>query len=75
MAASINRKSPWIIRGVFSTQSEMDLFATIIDSIQSLTIFEKHSISSFSQDYKCASSKFKQKHGGLSFISQKKLEP
>ena len=49
----------------------MELFANIFGSIQPLTIFAKHSVLDVSQGYKCASSKTKQKHGSLSFISQK----
>ena len=46
----------------------MDLFANILDCIQPLTIFAKHSVLGVSQG-KCASDKNKQKFGALSFTS------
>ena len=48
----------------------MELFANIVDCVQPLTIFAKHSILGISQGYKCASDKTKQKLGSLSFILQ-----
>ena len=49
----------------------MELFANIVNCIQSLTNFAKHSILRVSQGYKCASDKTKQKLVALLFISQK----
>ena len=48
----------------------MELFANIVDFIQPLNIFAKHSILHVSQG-KFASNKTKQNLGALSFISQK----
>ena len=48
----------------------MKLFANLVDCIQLLTIFAKHSILGVSQG-RCASGKTKEKLGELSFISQK----
>ena len=48
----------------------MELSANIVDYIQSLTIFTKHSILGVSQD-RCSSGKTKEKLGALSLISQK----
>ena len=48
----------------------MELFANIVDCIQPLTIFAKHSILGVSQG-RCASGKTKEKLNALSFISQK----
>ena len=48
----------------------MELFANIVDYIQSLTVFAKHSILGVLQG-RCASCKTKKKLGALSFISQK----
>ena len=53
-----------------SKTSKMELFGNIVDCIQPLTIFAKHSILGVSQD-RCASGKTKEKLGALSFISQK----
>ena len=49
----------------------MEPFANIVEYIQPLTIFAKHSILGVSQG-RCASGKTKEKLGALSFISQKK---
>ena len=48
----------------------MELFANIVDCIQSLTSFAKHSILGVSQG-RCASGKTQEKLGALSFISEK----
>ena len=48
----------------------MELFANIVDCVQLLTIFAKHSILGVSPG-RCASGKTKEKLGALSFISQK----
>ena len=48
----------------------MELFTNIVDSIQSLTIYAKHSILGVPQG-RCNSGKSKEKLGALSFISQK----
>ena len=48
----------------------MELFANIVDCIQPLAIFAKHSILGVSQGI-CAFAKSKEKLGNLSFISQK----
>ena len=48
----------------------MELFANIVNCIQLLIIFAKHSILGVSQG-RCASGKTKEKLGALSFISQK----
>ena len=48
----------------------MELFASTVDSIQSLTIYAKHSILGVPQG-RCTSGKSKEKLGALSFISQK----
>ena len=48
----------------------MELFPNIVDYIQPLTIFAKHSILGVSQG-RCASVKTKEKLDALSFISQK----
>ena len=53
-----------------SKTSKMKLFGNILDYIQPLTIFAKHSILGVSQG-RCASNKTKEKLGALSFISQK----
>ena len=50
----------------------MELFANIVDYIQTLTIFTKDFILVFSQG-KCASDKTKQNLGALSLISHKIL--
>ena len=49
----------------------MEPFANIVEYIQPLTLFAKHSILGVSQG-RCASGKTKEKLGALSFISQKK---
>ena len=48
----------------------MEIFANIVDYIQPLTIFVKHSMLGASQG-RCGSVKTKEKLGALSFISQK----
>ena len=48
----------------------MELFPNIVDYIQPLTIFAKHSILGVSQG-RCASVKTKETLDALSFISQK----
>ena len=48
----------------------MELFANIVDCIQPLTIFAKHSVLGVLQG-ECTSDKTKQKLGALSFTSQK----
>ena len=72
MAASIckNRKNPYITRDVYelSKTSKMELFPNIVDYIQPLTIFTKHSILGVLQG-RCASGKTKEKLGVLLFIS------
>ena len=51
----------------------MELFTNIVDYIQLLTIFAKHSTLGVSQG-RFASAETKEKLGALSFISQKKSE-
>ena len=53
-----------------SKTSKMELFGNILDYIQPLTNFAKHSILGVSQS-RCTSGKSKEKLGALSFISQK----
>ena len=53
-----------------SKTSKMELFGNILDYIQPLTIFAKHSILGVSQS-RCTPGKSKEKLGALSFISQK----
>ena len=48
----------------------MELFAKIVDWIQPLTIFRKHSILGISQAFEYASDKTKEKPGAFSFMSQ-----
>ena len=50
----------------------MKIFPNIVDYIQPLTIFANLSILGASQG-RCTSGKTKEKLGGLSFISQKKI--
>ena len=67
-----NWKDLWI--ETYSEPSEtykMELFAKIVDCIQPLTIFEKHSILGVSQCYEHASDKTKQNPDALSFIWEK----
>ena len=52
-----------------SKTSKVELFANIVDCIQPLNSFAKHSILGVSQG-RCASGKTKEKLGALSFISQ-----
>ena len=52
-----------------SKTSKMELFGNILDYIQPLTIFAKHSILGVSQS-RCSSGKSKEKLGALLFISQ-----
>ena len=48
----------------------MELFAKLVDCIQPLTVFGKHSILGISQAFEYASDKTKQKPGAFSFMSQ-----
>ena len=48
----------------------MELLANIVECIQQLTIFAKHSILGVSQG-RPASGKSEEKHGALLFVSQK----